>query len=140
MFSHTHNTHCTQRTTPWPHMHDHTHVLPCYMPGATSSVCARSHLSRTQLAICTLPTITHASHMHTKPSATCHYSQILKRREALEQAVRQRRDLVAVEIPAQAHTHSEHVCAQCVLTRSLRSMLATHVCAFWRICCAFTIF
>ena len=39
-----------------------------------------------------------------KPSATCSYSQALKRREALEHAHRQRRDLIAKEIPAQAHT------------------------------------
>jgi hypothetical protein len=116
----------------------------CYMPGATSSVCARSHLTRTQLAIHTLPAITHTSHMHTKPSATCHYSQHLKRREALEHALRQRRDLVVVEKPAQAHTHAhtkgEHVRVLCGLTRSLRSMLVAHVCAKRRICCAIAIF
>ncbi len=120
-----------------------THFISGYMPGATSSVCARSHLTRTQLAIHTLPAITHTSHMQSKPSATCHYSQPLKRREALEHALRQRRDLVEAEIPAQAHTHAriqgEHVCAQCVLTRCLTGMLVAHVCAKRRICCAFAI-
>ncbi len=79
--------------------------------------------------------ITNTSHMHSKPSATCHYSQLLKRREALEHALRQRRDLVAVEVPAQAHKEGEsgevaasHTHVQCIMTRSLRSMLVAHVC------------
>ena len=102
---HTHTTHTAHSGRPHGHTCMTTHVLPGYMPGATSSVCARSHLTRTQLAIHTLPAITHTSHMHSKPSATCHYSQHLKRREALEHALRQRRDLVVAEIPAQTHTH-----------------------------------
>jgi hypothetical protein len=59
----------------------------------------------------TLPSITNMplTHMHTEPSATCHcYSQHLKRREALEHALRQRRDLIAAETPAQTHyTHTQ---------------------------------
>ncbi len=140
MYSHTHTTHTAHSGRPHGHTCMTTHVLPGFMPGATSSVCARSHLTRTQLAIHTLPAITHTSHMHSKPSATCHYSQPLKRREALEHALRQRRDLVAVETPAQALTQGQHVRAQCMLTRSLRSMFVAHVCAKSRICCAFTIF
>ncbi len=80
------------------------------MPDATSSVCARSHLTRTQLAIHTLPVITNTSHMHSKPSATCHYSQNFKRREALEHALRKCRDLVAGENPdTHTHTHTQRV-------------------------------
>jgi hypothetical protein len=105
------------------------------------TVCARSHLTRTQLAIHTLPAITHTSHMHSKPSATCHCSQRLKRRETLEYALRQRRDLVDLEIPAQAHTQMRVVRrllyararAKCVRTHSLRSMLVAHVCDNLRI-------
>jgi hypothetical protein len=140
VFTRTHTLHTAHSGRSHGHTCMTTCVIPGCMPGATSSVCARSHLTRTQLAICTLPAITHTSHMHTKPSATCHYSQPLKRREALEHALRQRRDLVAVQIPGQAHMQGEHVCAQCVWTRSLRSMLVAHVCAKRRICCAFAIF
>jgi hypothetical protein len=102
---HTHTTQTAHSGRPHGHTCMITHVIPGYMLGATSSVCARSHLTRTQLAMHTLPAITHMSHMHSKPSATCQYSQLSKQREALEHVRRQRRDLVAAEMPAQAHTH-----------------------------------
>ncbi len=77
----------------WQRLHVIEHMLMCLL----------------QLAMHTLPAITNMppTHMHTKPSATCHcYSQIPKRREALEHAHRQRRDLIVAETPAQAHTHT----------------------------------
>ncbi len=115
-------THTAHSGRPHGHTCVTTHVLPSYMPGTTPCVCARSHLTRTQLAIHTLPVITHTSHMHSQPSATCHYSQPFKRREALKHALRQRRDLVAVEIPAQAHTQGEsgEVDALCTSARETR--------------------
>jgi hypothetical protein len=96
------HTHCAKTIA--VHTHEHTHNAWLYMPDARFNVCARSHLRRIQLAIHTLPAMTNTSHMHTKPSATCHYSQMIKRREALEHACRQRRDLIAMEQPAHAHT------------------------------------
>ncbi len=49
-----------------------------------------------------------------KSHATTTLSQLPKRREALEHALRQRRQLINVEIPAEAHTGSDrrhtHVC------------------------------
>ena len=45
---------------------------------------------------------TPSTHIHIHLHPTRPYSQIRKRREALEHARRQRRDLIVVEIPAQA--------------------------------------
>ncbi len=104
-FTHTQN---AQDERPDGHTCMTKQFIYSYMPDATtSSVCPSIQLRRTQLAIHTLPAITNTPHMHSKPSATCHYSQILKRREALEHARRQRRDLVVIKIPAQAHTQGE---------------------------------
>jgi hypothetical protein len=105
IFTHTQN---AQDERPDGHKCMTKQFIYSYMPDATtSSVCPSIQLRRTQLAIHTLPAITNTPHMHSKPSATCHYSQILKRREALEHARRQRRDLVVIKIPAQAHTQGE---------------------------------
>ncbi len=106
-------------TTSWSCIHTYTTHFALHA-NLNVNTRARSHLRPTQLAIHTLPAITNTSHMHSKPSATCHYSQHLKWREALEHALRQRRDLVVDEVPAQAHTQGEsgevaashaHVCA-----------------------------
>ncbi len=68
---------------------------------------ANIHVCVVQLAMCNITDMP-PTHMHTKLSATCHcYSQHVKRREALEHARRQRRDLIVAENPAQAHhTHT----------------------------------
>ncbi len=61
--------------------------------------------------------------MHTKPSATCHcYSQALNRREALEHAHRQRRDLIVAEPPAQAHAQRLRVVKQLPRAHAHRHM------------------
>ncbi len=87
----------------------------------------------------TLSAITHTSHMHSKPSATCHFSQRLKRREALEHALRQHRDLVVAEKPGQTRTHRVRVvwrlphtcaCARSALWRAPSEACSWHSYAF----------
>jgi hypothetical protein len=128
---------CTHRHTahsrPHGRTYTRTHLISDYMPDARFNVCACSHLRRIQLAIHTLPAMTNTSHMHTKPSATCHYSQPTKRREVLEHALRQTRDLVVVETPAQAHTGWEWWSGCLTRARSASWRAPSEACS-WHTC------
>jgi hypothetical protein len=88
--------------------HIGAHFVCEHMQDASFHACACSYLTCIQPAIHTLPAMTNMSHMPSKSPATCHYSQIFKGREALEHALRQRRDLVNLEIAAQGHRHGEN--------------------------------
>ena len=56
-------------------------------------------------------------HSH-QPPTTAYNSQVLKRRQALEHPLRQRRDLIAVEIPALTHTGRVRRMCACALAAS----------------------
>ncbi len=80
-------------------------------------------------AACNIHTASHGKHVphtHSKQPTTCHYSQLLKWREALEHALRQRRDRIPAEISAQTRTHTHTQCEglwSCSLTRAFQSLL-----------------
>ena len=70
------------------------------------------------------------SPIHNKQAATCQLSHLFKQREVVEHALRQRRDLVAEEVAAQAHTQGEigEAAASCMRTVHRDAFLSWHVC------------